>query len=131
MKGKFPLPIIDELLDELSDAAWFSKVDLKVGYHQIRLAPGEEYKTAFSTHNGHFEFTVVGFGLTGAPGTFQGTKNLDLSPVVRKCAVCFFDDILIFSKTLKDHIPHLTQVLKILEEKQWKVKLSKCDFAQQ
>lgn len=98
LKSKYPLPVIDELLDELTGASWFSKLDLRAGYHQIRLAPGEEYKTAFHTHNGHYEFTVLAFGLTGGPCTFQSVMNDDLAPVLRepdKCAVVFFDDILV------------------------------------
>src|SRR4051812_20834445 len=80
LKSKYPVPIIDELLDELAGACWFTKLDLKAGFHQIRLAPGEEYKTSFQTHHGHFEYRVVAMGLTGAPTTFQGTMNFDLSP---------------------------------------------------
>jgi hypothetical protein len=130
MKSKFPLPVIDELLDELTGAAWFSKLDLRAGYHQIRLAPGEEYKTAFHTHSGHYQFNVMAFGLTGAPATFQAVMNETLAPVLRKCAVVFFDDILVYSATYEEHVLHLSQVLQLLEKHQWKVKMSKCQFAQ-
>jgi hypothetical protein len=131
IKGKYPLPVIDELLDELAGASWFSKLDLKAGYHQIRLAPGEEHKTAFQTHNGHYEFRVMAFGLTGAPATFQHAMNATLAPVLRKFAVVFFDDILIYSATYSDHLQHLAAVLEILHKDQWHVKFSKCVFAQQ
>src|SRR3954462_13019493 len=97
VKSKYPLPVIDELLDELAGASWFTKLDLRAGYHQIRLAPGEEYKTAFQIHNGQFEFNVLSFGLTGGPGKFQGAMNVTLSPVLRYCALVFFDDILVYS----------------------------------
>ena len=104
IKGNYPMPVIDEILDELHGAQWFTKLDLRAGYHQIRLAPGEEYKTAFQTHHGHFEFLVVGFGLTGAPNTFQGAIHVSLSEepdMLRNFVIAFFDDILVFSKTLK------------------------------
>jgi hypothetical protein len=131
VKGKYPLPVIDELLDELAGARWFSKLDLRAGYHQIRLAPGEEFKTAFQTHNGHYEFKVMAFGLTGAPATFQFAMNASLAPVLRKFALVFFDDILIYSVTYEDHLKHVEQVLSILRKDQWQVKLSKCAFAQE
>ncbi|KAK1679066.1 hypothetical protein QYE76_039914 [Lolium multiflorum] len=131
VKGKYPLPVIDELLDELAGARWFSKLDLRAGYHQIRLAPGEEHKTAFQTHNGHYEFKVMAFGLTGAPATFQHAMNDSLAPVLRKFALVFFDDILIYSPTFELHLEHLSTVLSILQRDKWHVKLSKCAFAQQ
>lgn len=131
IKDKYPLPIIDELLDELCGARWFSKLDLKAGYHQIRLAPGEGHKTAFQTHNGHYEFRVMAFGLTGAPATFQHAMNASLAPVLRKFALVFFDDILVYSKTFEEHLLHLEEVLSILKRDKWQAKLSKCAFAQE
>lgn len=131
VKGKYPLPVIDELLDELSGSRWFSKLDLRVGYHQIRLALGEEYKTAFQTHNGHYEFKVMAFGLTGDPATFQFAMNAALAPVLRKFALVFFDDILIYSATYEEHLTHIKVVLEILQKEKWQVKLSKCAFAQE
>uniref|UniRef100_A0A452XF62 Reverse transcriptase domain-containing protein n=1 Tax=Aegilops tauschii subsp. strangulata TaxID=200361 RepID=A0A452XF62_AEGTS len=122
--------VIKELLDELHGAAWFSKLDLRTGYHQIRLAPGEEYKTAFQTHQGHFEFRVVSFGLAGAPATFIGAFTTTLKPVNRVCVLSFFDDILVFSATLREHVEHLRQVLTLLRRDSWKAKLSKCAFGQ-
>lgn len=130
IKGKYPLPIIDELLDKLAGSCVFSKLNLKAGYHQIRLTLGEEYKTAFQTHNGHFEFKVMAFGLTGARGTFQAAMNATLAPALRKFALVFFDDILIYSKTMEDHLRHLEFILDLLARHQWQVKLSKCKFTQ-
>lgn len=128
-KGTFPMPMIDELLDELADAKYFSKLDLRAGYHQIRMARGDEHKTAFQTHSGHYEYRVMSFGLTGAPATFQSATNDTLAPVLRKFALVFFDDILIYSKDMHSHLLHLTEVLRLLADNQWKVKLSKCSFA--
>lgn len=131
VKGKYPLPVIDELLDELAGAKWFSKLDLKAGYHQIRLASSEEHKTAFQTHNGHYEFKVMAFGLTGPPATFQHAMNASLAPVLRKFALVLFDDILIYSKTFSNHLEHFSAVLSILQRDKWQAKLSKCAFAQE
>ena len=130
LKSKYPLPVIDELLNELTGASWFSKLDLRAGYHQLRLAPGEEHKTAFHTHNGHYQFNVMAFGLTGAPATFQAIMNETLAPVLRKYAIVFFDDILVYSRTYEDHLQHLAHVLQLHQDNQWKVKGSKCAFAQ-
>jgi hypothetical protein len=131
VKFVYPIPIFYQLVDELGSASWFSILDLHSGYHQIRLQPGEEYKTAFSTHGGHFKFCVVPFGATGAPATFQGAMNSTLAPLLRRCALVFFDDILVYSSSYAEHLEHLHQVLTLLAKDQWVVKLKKCRFAQQ
>jgi hypothetical protein len=130
LKTKYPVPLIDDFLDELGQASWFTSLDLTAGYHQIRLKPGEAYKTAFQTHTGHYEFRVMAFGLTSAPAIFQMAMNTTLAPLLRKCVLVFFDDILIYSKSYEEHVMHVKQVLELLARDQWKVKLSKCSFAQ-
>lgn len=131
MKSKFLVPIFDQLMDELSRAKWFSTLDLRAGFHHILLQPGEEPKTAFQIHLGQNEFRVMAFGLTGAPGTFQGAMNSTLAPWLRKFVLVFFDDILVYNKTREEHVYHLQQVFEWLTQDQWKLKLSKCKFAQQ
>jgi hypothetical protein len=95
------------------------------------LAPGEEYKTAFQTHHGQFEFTVMAFGLTGAPATFLSAMNDTLKDLLRKFVLVFFDDISIYSQNYQEHIQHIALVLKRLQDHHWQVKKSKCAFAQQ
>lgn len=129
LKWKFPIPVFDQSMDELAGASWFSTLDLLSGYHQVRLKTGEEYKTAFQTHHGQFEFLVMAFGLCGAPGTFQSAMNTTLAPLLCKCVIVFFDDILIYSASWDDHLVHLQQVLSLLQQDSWFVKLSKCSFA--
>jgi len=131
VKCKYPVPIIDEFLDELSRAKWFSSLDLRAGFHQIRLKSGEEFETAFQTHLGQFEFRVMSFGLTGAPGSFQGAMNDTLAPYLRKFVLVFFDDILIYSTSWQEHLLHIRQVFELLVKDQWKIKLSKCTFGTQ
>jgi hypothetical protein len=93
------------------------------------LQVGEEHKTTFQTHMGHFEFRVMAFGLTGAPNTFLGAMNETLKPILRKCVLIFFDDILVYSQSFEAHVLHLQTVLQLLKDHRWKVKMSKCEFA--
>jgi hypothetical protein len=130
VKTTFPILVFEQLMDELAGTRYFSTLDLLAGYHQIWLREGEEHKTAFSTHVGHYEFKVVAFGLSEAPATFQGAMNCTLKPCLRRCAIVFFDDILIYSKSFEEHIDHIRQVLTLLEKDHWHIKLSKCKFAQ-
>lgn len=131
IKNKFPLPIIEELFEELIGARWFTTLDLRSGFHQIAVKLEDQYKTAFQTHFGHFEYKVMPYGLTGAPATFQAIMNHILAPLLRKCVVVFIDDILIYSKTPEEHVQHVQMVFKLLKEHQFKVRLSKCAFAKQ
>jgi hypothetical protein len=116
IKNKFPLPLIDKILDELTGAALFTKLDFKAGFHQVRMSPEDEYKTTFKTHQWHYQFKVMPFGLTKAPATFQCIMNSILEPFLRKSMIVFMDDILIYSKNLLDHASHIRDVLTLLRK---------------
>ena len=104
IKNRYPLPVIDELLDELTGARVFTSLDLRAGYHQIRMRPEDEHKTAFKTHHGHFEFKVLPYGATGGPPTFQGGMNIVLAPFLHHGVLGFIDNILVYSEDLDSHI---------------------------
>jgi hypothetical protein len=126
LKDKFPIPVVDELLDELQNTRFFSKIDLRSWYHQVLMHEDDIAKTVFRTHQSHFEFLVMPFGLTNAPATFQALMNETLKPYIRKSVLVFFDDILIYNATWADHLQHLRMVLDTLRQCHLFGKESKC-----
>ena len=128
MKNRYPLPRIDDLFDQLKGAQVFSKIDLRTGYHQLKVREEDVSKTAFRTRYGHYEFLVMPFGLTNAPAVFMDLMHRVFQPFLDKFVVVFIDDILIYSKSKEEHEEHLRVVLRILREKKLFGKLSKCEF---
>lgn len=129
VKNRFPLPIINELLNELVEACVFSNLDMRAGYHQIRMNPADEVKTAFKTQNGHYEFRVMAYGLTGAPSMFQSVMNQILAPLLPLGVLVFIDDILIYSRSEEAHVDLLRQVFQVLADHKLKIKRPKCALA--
>jgi len=128
IKNKYPLPRIEELLDRLHGAQYFTKLDLMSVYHQIRIAAADIQKTAFCTRYGHYEFKVLPFGLTNAPATFMRLMNDIFAPYLDQFIIVFLDDILIYSKTLELHDEHVRTALSILRKHLLYAKRKKCEF---
>jgi hypothetical protein len=128
IKNRYPLPLIGETLDRLTGAKIFTQLDLRDAYHRIRIRKGDEWKTAFRTRYGHYEYQVMSFGLANAPATFQAYINRALSDLLDICCVVYLDDILIYSQTEEQHEKHVRMVLERLRKFQLYVKLSKCAF---
>jgi hypothetical protein len=128
IKNKYPLPRIDGLFDQLKGACIFLKIDLRFGYHQLKIQASDIPKTTFITRYGLYEYTVMSFGLTNAPAYFMYLMNKLFMEYLNKFMVVFIDSILIFSKNEEEHDEHLHLVLQKLRENQLYVKLNKCEF---
>ncbi|GJT44128.1 putative reverse transcriptase domain-containing protein [Tanacetum coccineum] len=128
IRNRYPLPRIDDLFDQLQGAKYFSKIDLRSGYHQLRVREQDISKTAFRTRYGHYEFLVMPFGLTNAPAVFMDLMNRIFHEYLDKFVIVFIDDILVYSKSEEEHEQHLRIVLEILRQKKLYAKFSKCEF---
>ncbi|KAJ9558488.1 hypothetical protein OSB04_013102 [Centaurea solstitialis] len=128
VKNRYPLPRIDDLFDQLQGASWFSKIDLRSGYHQMRVREADIEKTSFRTRYGHYEFVVMPFGLTNAPAAFMDLMNRVCSRMLDRSVIVFIDDILVYSKTKEEHKVHLREVLETLRKEKLYAKFSKCAF---
>ncbi|GJS01694.1 putative reverse transcriptase domain-containing protein [Tanacetum coccineum] len=128
VKNRYPLPRINDLLDQPQGSSVYSKIDLRLGYHQLRVHEGDIPKTAFRTHYGHYEFQVMPFGLTNAPAVFMDLMNRVCKPYLDKFMIVFIDDILIYSKNKEEHEEHLKLILEFLKKDELYAKFSKCEF---
>ncbi|GKC19500.1 putative reverse transcriptase domain-containing protein [Tanacetum coccineum] len=128
VKNRYPLPKIDDLFDQLQGLSVYSKIDLRSGYHQLRVRDEDIPKTAFKTIYGHYEFQVMPFGLTNAPAVFMDLMNRVCKPYLDKFVIVFIDDILIYSRNKEEHANHLRIILELLKKEKLYAKFSKCDF---
>ncbi|XP_052113917.1 uncharacterized protein LOC110278045 [Arachis duranensis] len=128
VRNKYPLPRIDDLFDQLQGATCFSKIDLRSGYHQLKIKEEDILKTAFRTRYGHYEFLVMSFGLTNAPAAFMDLMNRVFKPFLDRFVIVFIDDILVYSKSATEHEYHLRIVLQTLKDHKLYAKFSKCEF---
>ncbi|GJV58578.1 putative reverse transcriptase domain-containing protein [Tanacetum coccineum] len=128
MKNRYPLPMIDDLFDQLQGSNVYSKINQRSGYHQLRVQEEDILKTAFQTRYGHYDFQVMPFGLTNAPAVFMDLINRVCKPFLDKFVIVFIDDILIYSKNKKEHEEHLKAVLELLKKEKLYAKFSKCEF---
>nr|CAD1820409.1 unnamed protein product [Ananas comosus var. bracteatus] len=131
VKNKYPIPLVADLFDQLGGAKFFTKLDLRSGYYQVRIAEGDEEKTACVTRYGAYEFLVMPFGLTNAPATFCTLMNKLFHPYLNRFVVVYLDDIVVYSNTLEEHVEHLRTIFQVLRENQLYVKREKCSFAKE
>ncbi|KAL0361546.1 UNVERIFIED_CONTAM: RNA-directed DNA polymerase [Sesamum radiatum] len=131
MKNKYPIPLVADCFDRLSQAKYFTKIDLRSGYWQVRIKEGDEAKMTVVTRYEAFEFLVIPFGLTNAPATFNTLMNQVLHGFLDEFVVVYLDDIVIYNGTLAEHVEHLWQVLTRLRQHELYAKVSKCSFAQE